>query len=387
MTGLVVLDTGTDFTRAGQFVILALMQCGAFGIITFSTVFILLIGKKLSFRERDLLRTTVIPLAREDLMKILRDIVLLTFICEGVGTLLLWLRWKDIFGSLDAAYRAMFHAVSAYCNAGFALFSDSLIGFQGDVLTNIVHISLIIIGGIGFLVVIDCKRKIVNRKRLTLHSKLVLLTSAMLIIVGALGFFLLEHANVLQSATPGEKGLISLFQAVTPRTAGFNTVNIETLQDSTLFFLIMLMFIGASPGSTGGGIKTTCFGVLLLIARARLKGYSQVHLFGRTLPSEVVSKSVTVFFVSIIVIVLFTFTLSVIHPETRFLSVLFESVSAYGTVGLSAGMTGSLTPVSKILVSLLMFIGRVGPLTVALAVGQKRRRLEYSYAVEEVMVG
>lgn len=387
VTGLIVLDTGGDFTLTGQLAILTLIQVGGLGITTFSSVFILLLGRRLSFRERDILKSTVHPIGMHDIGRIVKAIVGVTLLTELAGAFLLWLRWRNIYGNGDGFYKAAFHSISAYCNAGFSLFSDSLAGFRGDYFTNIVVVCLIIAGGIGFLATLDCAKRVAGGLRLTLHTKLVLITTVLLIGFGAIGFWLLERSNCLRELSTGETILASFFQSVSPRTAGFNTVDVAGLMEHTLFFIVILMFIGASPGSTGGGIKTTTFSMLILLARARLTGHSHVNFSRRTIPDEIVSRSITIFLVSIVIVATFTMVLTFLQPGDRFLPLLFETTSAYGTVGLSAGVTQGLSPASKILLSFVMYIGRIGPLTMAIAVGERYRRIEYSYAQEEVMVG
>ena len=400
VTGLIVVDTGTKFTPFGQGVILTLIQIGGLGIMTFSTFFLFLFGKRISFREREIVSETLIPAPMRDIASLLKRVFKVTLILEGIGFLLLIYPLSRTLPLKKALYHALFHSVSAFCNAGFCLYKTSFIEFQGDILVNLTLISLIILGGVGFIVLIDLGNFFGNRRKgnpysFTFHTKVVLTATAILILIGSTGFFLLEAKNSLRASSPVEKVLISLFQSVTPRTTGFNTVDIGHLTNSTLFLLIILMFIGASPGSCGGGIKVSTFAVLIALAIAKLRGREEVHLFYRRIPPQVISKAVAIVFTSITVIILVTLILQVTelgylpHPESKgaFLETFFEVVSAFGTVGLSTGITPKLSTLGRILITIVMFVGRLGPLTVALAVAQQKPRGRFKYVTEEIMVG
>jgi trk system potassium uptake protein TrkH len=299
---------------------------------------------------------------------------------------------------------AIFHSISAFCNAGFSLFPDSFETYQADVWINGTLMVLILTGGIGFFVLRDIKENVFSGsqrypkpffKRLSIQSRIVLAFSSLLVFGGAAFFFVLERKDVLAEKPFLEKLLCSLFQSVTARTAGFNTVDIYHLTNPTLFVLILLMFIGASPGSTGGGIKVTSFATLMMILYNRLRGQVQAQFYHRALPSEVTQKAVTlfilsVFFISTCLVLLLIFELEGIpHPESRgmFLELLFEAVSAFGTVGLSTGLTPTLQPDSKVVVILLMFVGRLGPLTLAATLERRTRDRGYRLPEEALMIG
>jgi trk system potassium uptake protein TrkH len=304
------------------------------------------------------------------------------------GAAFLFLRWIFYFDSpAKAVYYSIFHSVSAFCNAGFALFSDSLSAFVADPLVNLTIIGLIILGGLGFVVVYEIAARIRNpRKRISVHTRLVMSTSAVLILLGFFVIFFFEFDGALLECSLPGKLWASLFQSVTPRTAGFNTVPICGLSQVVMTILVMLMFIGASPGSTGGGIKTTTLSVLLLSLSSTLRGKEEITALRRTIQSGVVSKALALL-VSGLLVVAFFFLLLLATESHSFLPLLFETVSAFGTVGLSTGLTPSLTPVGKILILLLMYIGRIGPLTLGLALAAGIRKKGSMYPEARILIG
>jgi len=367
--------------------------------MTFSTTFALLMGKKLSRKERTLVQDAFTPFPAQDLRVLVRHILGVTFLIEGVGALVLFVRWFEDYPPLQAAYYAIFHAISAFCNAGFALFFDSFIRYRTDWVLNLAITGLIILGGLGFLPLMEIRNLLTwnshYKKRLSLHTKVVLSVTALLLGLGTLVLFLLEGRNTLRGLSLPDKILVSYFQAVTPRTAGFNTIDYSFATNSTLFFTTILMFIGASPGSTGGGVKTSTFGILLAMVKTWFQGQERVHLFNRTLPREVIAKALSVIVVAAAIIFFFTTILlmtelravSYIHSRGQFLELFFEVVSAFGTVGLSIGATPKLTFAGKLLIILLMFIGRLGPLTLAIALAHKEAKGKFQYPEENVMIG
>ena len=400
VTGLVVVDTGTGLTLFGQLVVLTLIQLGGLGIMTFSTFFMLLVAGRLSILGRDLLEETLSQSPIRDLGSLLKWVVLLTLAFEAVGSVFLTLGLAPDLGWDRAWYYGIFHAISAFCNAGFSLFSNSFEAYRGNVLINVVLTLLIIGGGLGFIVFFDVRqawrwRRRGRLMRLSLHSKLVLQATALLIVAGTIGFAWLEWENSLRGEPLGTKLLASLFQSVTARTAGFNTIAIQPLTNPTLLVLIFLMFVGASPASCGGGVKTSTFFVLISLVRSRFLGRQDVVLYGRRLPANAVAKAISVAAFSILIIAVFVLALSISevagisHQATRgrFLEIVFEAVSAFGTVGLTMGTTPDLTTAGRVLVAVLMFFGRLGPLTIALAVGGRRRQPAWRYATETVLIG
>ncbi len=401
VTGLVVVDTGTRFTLAGQWIILALIQLGGLGIMTFSVVFILLLGRKLAFREKILISDTFSHLPVDNIASLVKQIFFFTFAIEGIGALLLFCHWMPEYPWPHAFYLAIFHAISAFCNAGFSPFHDSLIGYRSDVLVNVTIMMLIIAGGLGFLVIMELRYYLIHRMNrgrmfLSLHTKLVL-TVTLLLIFGGMGLiYCTEQFHTLRQVPVGEGLLAAVFQSVTARTAGFNTLDIGSFGNSTLLIIICLMFIGASPGSCGGGVKTTALGVFAMMMWSRMSGREHVSLYGRTLPRNTIFNAFSIITTAGLILVLFLLILSISEASApiplaaergRFLNLFFEEVSAFATVGLSTGITSSLSGFGKFMMVMLMFIGRVGPLTAVLFFTRQRSKGNFQYAEEQVMIG
>jgi trk system potassium uptake protein TrkH len=401
VTGLAVKDVGKDFSMFGQMVILFLIQIGGLGIMTLSTFFAIILGKKFTLRENVIMKGALDRDSAEELKTLIMYILFLTFIIEAIGALCLWPR----FGNL---YYAIFHSVSAFCNAGFSLYTNNLENFRSDTVVNGAIMALIILGGLGFVVLVDIGKFFRNifmktffkRKnqgynlfsKVSLQTKIVVLISSILILLGVVVFLLLENGKLLYGLGIKDKLLISFFQSVTPRTAGFNTVAIGNLASPTLFFMIILMFIGASSGSTGGGIKTNTLGILIGGAWSMVKNRDNVYLFKKTVPKIIFRRCVMIAGLAGAWLVIFTMLLSFVEAGKEampnyFLRILFEVTSAFGTVGLSTGITPILSSFGKFLLMMTMFAGRVGPLTLALAVAIKEDKFLYKYPEEKVMVG
>jgi trk system potassium uptake protein TrkH len=403
VTGLVVKDTGADFTRTGQWVVLALIQLGGLGIMTFSTIFLLILGKQPSLSQDTVLQDTFAHSPMKKLHTLIVSVILFTFVVEFIGAALYFLHWIHEVPVNDAMFISLFHAISAFCNAGFCLFPDSFTRYQGHMFMNLNTIFLIITGGIGFLVLLELyqrygRNKSKNgrqRKTLSLHAKLTLLTTMILILAGAVFFFFVEYHDVLRGMNLSNRILISLFQSVTARTAGFNTVDFSLLSNSTLFFFVILMFIGASPGSCGGGIKTTTAAVFFALVRSKVRGEVHTRIMNRTIPIGAVAKAVAVVISSglVITVLVILLLLSQLggssHVESRgmFLEYLFEAVSAFGTVGLSMGKTWELNAIGKLVIIVLMFVGRLGPLTLAFSIRARETAGRLKYSEEAVMIG
>jgi trk system potassium uptake protein TrkH len=392
VTGLIVQDTPVYFTPLGQSVILVLFQLGGLGIMTFSTLVMLMAGKKISFKDRIIIQEGFHHASPSNLRSLIRNIFLFTFILEGLGAVCLYWYWKDDFPGIQAAFHAVFHSVSAFCNAGFARFSDSFESYQGDPVVNAVLMILIVLGGLGFLVLhesfeflTDKLRK--RRHRLSLHMRMVLVVTLALLLGAGVLFFSLEYSGALKGMPLIKKAGVSLFQVITPRTAGFNTLNLNLLAPATIFLLIMLMFVGAAPGSTGGGVKVTTLGVLFAFIRSRLRGRNSVNVSRRTLPFDLITKAFTLLALSMTVISLAVFILLITHQDLSFQAVIFEVFSAFGTVGLSLGITPELNPLGKTIIVLTMYIGRIGPLTFLYAFSRQQPRGRYEYVEETVMIG
>jgi trk system potassium uptake protein len=399
VTGLSVIDIGTRLTFFGQIVLLALIQIGGLGILTLSSFFIYLLFGQLSIFNREIIQESLTQQPIKNFGSFLKVVIASTLIIEIIGAVILTLRFLKHYPMNKAAYFGIFHSISAFCNAGFSPFSNNLENYKGDLIVNVTVMTLIILGGLGFIVLMDLKQGWKGHKRrfmlkLSFHTKIVLVVTTCLVIGGALIFYLLELKNSLIDHPQKTKILVSFFQSVTSRTAGYNTINIGSLLNTTLFLLILLMFIGGSPGSCAGGIKTTTFFLLIIFLIARFKNQEDVNVFNRRIPQQTISKIFSITFFSMIIIILAAFLLDItelvnVSPQQSrgsFLEFLFETVSAFGTVGLSTGVTPHLTNIGKVIVSIVMFIGRVGPLTIALAVAEKKP-LRYKYPEEDLLVG
>lgn len=400
VTGLVVVNTATYFTAAGQAFILLLIQLGGLGILTFTTLVILALGRRLSLHHEAITATPAEVAPDVDFRQLVRSVVRFTLGLEALGALVLFVAFLPKFPVATAAWHAIFQSVSAFCNAGFSTFGDSLVGFRGAPVTLVTVMVLIVLGGIGFLTIeelhVRWRRPEARRMRLSLHSRLVLTVSGLLVLGGWMAFIALEWRNVLADMPGWGKLLNGLFMSVTARTAGFNTVDYAATSDSTNFVTILLMSIGGSPGSTAGGLKTTTVAVIGLLALARLRGQQLTSAQGRTIPEETVQRAVGLFVVAFVVLTGAILLYAVVQLEPvgsadsrGFLIHMFEAVSAFNTVGLSMGATGDLTAVGKALTIALMYLGRVGPLTFAAAIALDRTRLagEFRYAYEDVVIG
>jgi trk system potassium uptake protein TrkH len=398
VTGLVVVDTGTQFTVFGKCVILALIQLGGLGVMTFSVFLFLFLGKSLGTRGRWIVTETFTAAPIREIRKLLASIFGVTFTAEAIGAVLLFIVWHRGLPFGEAVFASVFHAVSSFCNAGFSFWSTSFTAWRDSVLLNVTVMCLIVAGGLGFPVMYEVRTRLrARRKRkrtqLSFHTKLVLSTTAVLLFGGAALIFLLEWQGALAGMQMRSRVLASLFQSVTARTAGFNTLDIATLEPATLFIIIMLMFVGASPGSTGGGIKTTSLAVFAAIFVNRFRGRETVSVFRRTVPAETVTRALSIIGLAAVIITAGLVLLLVIHMHTAdpgtnvFLVYFFEAVSAFGTVGLSMGATAALSAGGKIVVIILMFLGRVGLLTVAYVVTRRERYRHFRYAEEKVMIG
>lgn len=394
VTGLATLNIGTDLSFTGQIISLLLFQIGGLGMITFSVVFFGMMGRGISFKEREIVQSTFLHTPRRDFLVIMKWVLLFTFFIEGLGTLLLFIRFSRDFPWAHAFYQAIYHAVSAFNNCGYSLFADSFMRYRGDWAVNLIIMALILLGGIGFIVQYEILALLQGRiKKISLHARIVLIMTASLVVVGAAAFYLFETNATLRDATVEASLLSSFFQSVTARTAGFNTVDVSRLTNATILVLMVLMFIGASPGSTGGGIKTTSFALLMVMIWNRIKGQDEVNLFNRTIPKEILGRTIAIVFASAFSVCLITSILLFLgsHAEAPIQSrhflveYLFETISAFGTVGLSMGITTNLNDMQKLAIILMMFAGRIGPLTLAFAWSAPKRGL--TYAEEQVMVG
>ncbi len=392
VTGLIVVDTGTHFSILGQLIILALIQIGGLGLMTFTSFFALVMGRKFGVRDRVLLRDIFSYRDMGNLGSLILSILKVTLIFEAIGSVLLYLQFlPHTENAFAAAYSAIFHSVSAFCNAGFSLYSDSFVRYQSSLGVNLTMSGLIIAGGLGFVVIVNLLRMGHSRfkgkrEMLSLQSKLVILVSGVLILLGMSLFYLAERHGVIEGFSLKEGVLGAYFQAVTARTAGFNTLNIARLTIPSSFLLIMLMFIGASPGSTGGGIKTSTFAILIFTIKSLIKGKERIEVFKRTIPRMVVYQALCVVILALGWVGISTLLLS-FTEKAPFLNILFEDLSAFGTVGLSRGLTRHLSIAGRVVIILTMLVGRVGPLTLALAMGREKTGELYEYPEEQIVIG
>jgi trk system potassium uptake protein TrkH len=397
VTGLVVEDTATFFTPAGQAFILLLIQLGGLGMIAFASLIILALGGRLSLRQMDVTVGSLDANPQIDARRLIFDIVLFTFGIELVGAASLYALWGPRMGWQEAAWPAVFHSVSAFCNAGFSTFSDNLIGLRQSPASLAVVMALIVAGGLGFLTLEELYIRLVPWKsgpvvRMSLHSRLVLLTTAVVIVGGAALAGLLEWDRTLAGLPAGDRVTNAFFISVTARTAGFNSIDYGRAAEGTNFLTILLMMIGGSPGSTAGGVKTTTVALLGLLAWSRLRGASVTSVWGRSVREEVTDRAIGLFVVAFGIVTVGIFILAITEPSAGrsfgFLDHMFEAVSAFNTVGLSTGVTPHLTTAGRVVAIALMFVGRVGPLTFAAALSVRQldgRKFRYAY--EDVEVG
>ena len=389
VTGLTVVDTGSYFTGFGQAVILVLIQIGGLGFMTMATLFALVLKRRISLRDRLILQEAMNQSSMEGIVRLIRKVLIYSLVIEAAGALVLSIRFVLDMPPGRALYYGLFHAVSMFNNAGFELFGgfQSLTEYVGDPLVNLVVIFLIVSGGIGFIVMSDLV-EYRRTRRLTLHSKVVLSMTAGLILTGMAVIFVFEFTNArtLGPLNLGSKLWASLFQSVAPRTAGANTLDITGLRQATQFFLVILMFIGASPGSTGGGIKTTTFTLMIGAVISMLRGREDIVLFRYRLAQERVFKALTITLLALLLIVAVSMMLSTTEGRP-YLIILFETTSAFANVGMTLGLTPELSQLGKILICLTMFAGRLGLLTLAYALGPKQGKPLYKYPEGKMIIG
>lgn len=391
VTGLVLRDTATAWTLFGQVVIIVLIQIGGLGFMSIATMFYLLLRKKMGLRQREIMVESINTSQVGGIMKLAKQILLGTAFFEGVGALLLAIRFVPMYGPGKGIWYGIFHSISAFCNAGFDLFGYmepfcSLVAFRDDVFVNVVIMALVIIGGLGFLVWEDLGRCGLRWRRYRLHTKLVLVSSAVLTFGGALLIFLFERQATGDGLTTGQRILTALFASVSARTAGFNTVDLAAQSDATKLVTVLLMFVGGSPGSTAGGIKTTTFVTLLLFGIASLRGDEAPTVFGRRLSEEARKKSMNVVFFNACLAL--SGTLLLCGTQGLDLAdVMLETFSAMSTVGLSTGITRELSDLCAYAVAALMYLGRVGSVSFAVALLEKKAKPPVLYPVEQITVG
>lgn len=397
VTGLSVVDVGKYYSFWGQFFIVVLVQVGGLGYMTATTFLLLILGRKFGLRDRLAIQQSLDQQGLAGVLQLVRSIIAATLIFELTGVFLLIIAFIPEYGfTLNTIWLAIFHSVNAFNNAGFSVFTDNLMQYVHSPLMNLIITLLIIFGGIGYQVIMEMflwGRTRLSQKNtcviFSLNFKVVTSTTLVLLGVSTLAFFLMEYNNpdTLGPLNLADKLMAAWFQAVTPRTAGFNTIDIGKMTESALFLTIALMFIGASPGSTGGGIKTTTMGVLFACTKAVLQGKEVVQFYQRQIPLALILKAIAVAFGSLAVVFISATLIEIIDPQLEFLQVLFEAMSAFGTVGLSTGITAKISALGKLVLIATMYIGRVGVLLLMAAILGDPHRISFSYPEENLLVG
>lgn len=392
VTGLVVVDTSLHWTIFGKLVILLMIQIGGLGFMTMGVLAAMFFKKKINLSTRGLLQESMNAGQVGGIVKLVKTMCIGTALIEGIGAFLLAFRFIPQYGPSKGIFFSIFHSISAFCNAGFDLMGEiygeysSFVAYQGDILVNAVLMVLIILGGIGFSVWNDCKNNKLHFRKYSLHSKIVISFTGVLLVVGAIFFYLFERENLMAGMGVKEAVLTSAFSSVTPRTAGFNTIDTGGLSQSSKLFTVVLMFVGGSPGSTAGGVKTVTVVVLLYYVWYNLRGEKDGRIFGRRFEEEAVKKASIVFLLSLMMAVFATIAICFIQPLPME-DVLFEVVSAISTVGMSTGITRDLSTVSRIIIILLMYCGRIGSMSFALSFTERKKIADIQVPAEKVMIG
>ena len=390
VTGLIVVDTGTYWNAFGQTVIMILIEIGGLGFMSFTTLLAIILGKKITLRDRLVLQDAMNTFSIQGLVKMVKYVLTFTLTVQLSGALLFSTQFVPKYGVAKGIFYSLFHSISAFCNAGFDLFGNfsSLTTYSDNWVILLVVSALIIIGGLGFTVWIEIYN-FKSIKNLSLHSKMVILVTTVLVLGGTILMFIFEHnnPNTLANMDIGDKVLNSFFAAVTPRTAGFNSISTSGMTNAGNLLTIILMFIGGSPGSTAGGIKTTTIGVLVITVISVIRGREDAEAFKKRFSKELIYKAFTLFFIGGVLVMGSTMLLSYTEKGASFLSVLYETASAFGTAGLTVGLTQQLTEVGKVLIMIMMYLGRVGPLTVVLSLMKNKRNNGVRYPEGKILIG
>lgn len=390
VTGLVTLDTGTHWSLFGQTVIMILIEIGGLGFMSFATFFAILLGKKITLKNRLIMQEAMNTFSIQGLVKMVKYVLMFTFSIQLAGALLLSSQLIPEFGIAKGMFFSVFHSISNFCNAGFDLFGNfnSLTGYYNNPVILLTISALIIIGGLGFTVLLEIYNY-KGIKKLSIHTKVVLLITTILIVGGAICIFLLEYRNpeTLAPMNFRDKIVNSIVASTSPRTAGVNSISTDGMTTAGKFLTILLMFIGGSPGSTAGGLKTTTFGIILFTVICVIKGREDTEAFGRRFSQELVYKAFSLLFIGMTLVMGVTMILTITEPDESFISLLYEATSAFGTVGLTTGVTQRLSSVGKVIIIIMMYLGRVGPLTVALALASRQKKSKYKYPEAKVLIG
>lgn len=390
VTGLITLDTGTHFSVFGQVIIITLIEIGGLGFMSFATMIAVILGKKITLKDRLIMQEALNAFSIEGMVKMVKYVLGFTLLTQLFGAIILSTQFIPEFGLKKGIGFSLFHSISAFCNAGFDLFGhfSSLVNHNTNSVILMTISSLIIIGGLGFTVWIEIYNYRKTR-RLSLHSKLVLLITIFLLVLGTILFFALEYNNSNTIAQMGikDKLLNSYFSSATARTAGFNSVDTNGTTNGGKLLTVLLMFIGGSPGSTAGGIKTVTFGVIILAVVAVIKGREEPEIFKRSLSKELVYRSFAILVIALTLVLTVSMVLSITLPNEKFIDLLYEVTSAFGTVGITTGVTQRLTVVGKVIIMITMYLGRLGPLTFAFAITKRKKKQGIRYPKGKILIG
>ena len=400
VTGLMTVNVAETFTTFGQVVIMFLIQLGAIGILTVSSFFMIALGRAVSMKDSSIIHSGFTASQKINIKKLIRMVITFLIGFEAVGIVIFTSLWTGELGFEGALWAALFHSISAFCNAGISIFPNGTVGMEQKPLLDMTFAILIIAGSFGFISITELyergRKKLPGRTIWSLTTRLVALYTVILIVIGTVGFLAMEYHNTLSGKPVAEQLMSSFFHSVSGRTAGFLNVDFALLENTTLYMFMMLMFIGGSPVSVAGGIKITTLAVIIGMAISRTRGHEKVHIFNRALPEEIVSRSISIVAIAVTIVIAFTTLLlftesgmaaNVQESRGLFIKIAFEVVSAFGTTGSSMGITPDLSIAGKFLVSLLMLIGRLGPITIAMAVTARKSRASYQLSEEPVMVG
>ena len=390
VTGLIVVDTGTYWNAFGQTVIMILIEIGGLGFMSFTTLIAIILGKKITLRERLILQDAMNTFNIQGLVKMVRYVLIFTVSVQFFGALLFSTQFVPEYGLGKGIFYSIFHSIYAFCNAGFDILGkfNSLTSYNSNAVVILVASALIIIGGLGFTVWSELYSSKSLRK-VSLHSKMVILMTVVLVVGGTLLMFLFENNNINTIADMSfiDKVMNSFFASVTPRTAGFNSIPTDGMTTAGKFLTIILMFIGGSPGSTAGGIKTTTIGILIVTIVCVIQGREDAEVFKRRFSKDLVYKAFTLIFIGLSLVIVVTMLLSYTEKGVSFIALFYETVSAFGTAGLTLGLTSELSNIGKVLIIFMMYLGRVGPLTVVLSITRKKRNTGIKYPEGKILIG
>ena len=392
VTGLVVVDTFTHWSLFGQIVIICMIQIGGLGFISIGLILAVLLGRKVPLRHRGLMQESVNTLQIGGIVKLTKKMITGTLIFEGIGAVILAIRFSFMMSPGRAIFYGIFHSISAFCNAGFDLLGcygeyNSLCGFEGDWTINLTISALVIIGGLGFVVWDDISKNGIRIKKYRLHSKIVLAVTTFLLVAGTTLFMIFEWDNTMAGMDASTRFLASFFSSVTPRTAGMNSVDTGALTPASKLLTMILMFIGGSPGSTSGGAKTTTIFVIVAYLWTTMRGKYGIDVFSRRLKEDVVRKAALVIGVNMILFITGAMVIFAVQPELGFADVIFEVISGISTVGMTTGITRSLSVASRIVIIVLMYCGRIGSLSFALSFSENKRVVPLQQPEEEINIG